>query len=128
MYLRVQMHFCVSLLTVAASASVLAFRRSTCASVDTCSPMAAASAAGGSGEKVLWQYQDDLPSLPVPKLEDTMRRFLRSAEVFLSPDELQHTKAVIADFQRTAGPELQAILEDKASDSRNWVRLMLCLS
>ena len=84
--------------------------------------MAAASPAGGAGEKVLWQYQDDLPSLPVPKLEDTMRRFLRSAEVFLSPEELQHTKAVIHEFQKSSGPELQAILEDKASDSRNWVR------
>ena len=85
--------------------------------------MAAAATGDGSASKQsLWQYQDDLPSLPVPALEDTMRRFLKSAEVFLSPEELQHTKAVIADFQRTRGPELQAILEDRASDSRNWVR------
>ena len=83
--------------------------------------MAAASGIDTDTSKLTWKHQPELPSLPVPTLADTMRRYLRSCEPLYSADELAHTKAVVSDFLKTSGPELQALLEDKAATERNWV-------
>ena len=72
--------------------------------------------------KVLWEHDSSLPSLPVPKLEDTMAQYLKSCEPLLTEEEFKHTKAVVGNFLRGSGPELQAVLEDKAESERNWVR------
>lgn len=40
----------------------------------------------------------DLPKLPLPKLEDTCRRYLRALEGLQDEDEHQRTKAVVKEF------------------------------
>ena len=62
------------------------------------------------------KFQDSLPRLPVPKLEDSMKRFLYSAEPLLSAEDLAATKAEVEAFQAGAGPALQGQLEAKAKE------------
>ena len=73
-------------------------------------------------DKPLYQYQDSLPSLPVPPLEDTMKKLVRSAEPYLSEIELEHMKSVVKDFQDGPGKQLQEMLVDRSKSMRNWVR------
>ncbi|KAI9913107.1 hypothetical protein PsorP6_004917 [Peronosclerospora sorghi] len=67
------------------------------------------------------QYQDELPSLPLPPLEQTIEQYVRSCEPLLTPTELEHTKAVCHDFLHGVGPQLQAILQERADSERNWI-------
>ncbi|RLN60697.1 hypothetical protein BBJ29_005983 [Phytophthora kernoviae] len=67
------------------------------------------------------QHQDELPSLPLPPLEQTLEQYIQSCEPLLSPSELDHTKAVCHDFLHGVGPQLQAILQERADTERNWI-------
>ncbi|KAE8896919.1 Carnitine [Phytophthora fragariae] len=67
------------------------------------------------------QYQDELPSLPLPPLEQTLEQYVESCEPLLEPSELEHTKAVCHDFLHGVGPQLQAILQERADTERNWI-------
>ncbi|TMW62458.1 hypothetical protein Poli38472_005076 [Pythium oligandrum] len=68
-----------------------------------------------------FQYQDELPPLPLPPLEQTLERYIKSCEPLLSEQELEHTKAVCHDFLHGVGPQLQAILQERADSERNWI-------
>ncbi|GMF29263.1 unnamed protein product [Phytophthora lilii] len=67
------------------------------------------------------QYQDELPPLPLPPLEQTLEQYVQSCEPLLEPSELEHTKAVCHDFLNGVGPQLQAILQERADTERNWI-------
>ena len=43
-------------------------------------------------------FQDSLPKLPVPALEDTMARLLASAEPLATPPEMTQLRAAVDDF------------------------------
>eukprot|EP01138_Halocafeteria_seosinensis_P013724 gb/GECG01014015.1/.p1 GENE.gb/GECG01014015.1/~~gb/GECG01014015.1/.p1 ORF type:complete len:658 (+),score=72.15 gb/GECG01014015.1/:1-1974(+) len=72
-------------------------------------------------EGVTYAAQDSLPSLPVPPLEQTMNKLIRSCQPFLTESELEHTKACAKDFQNGIGQDLQQQLEERAASMRNWV-------
>ncbi|TDH74039.1 hypothetical protein CCR75_009000 [Bremia lactucae] len=67
------------------------------------------------------QFQDELPSLPLPSLEQTLNTYVKSCEPLLSSSELDHTMAVCHDFLHGVGPQLQAILQERADTERNWI-------
>uniref|UniRef100_H3HDE6 Choline/carnitine acyltransferase domain-containing protein n=1 Tax=Phytophthora ramorum TaxID=164328 RepID=H3HDE6_PHYRM len=67
------------------------------------------------------QFQDELPPLPLPSLEQTLELYVQSCEPLLTPSELEHTKAVCHDFLHGAGPQLHAILQERADTERNWI-------
>lgn len=73
-----------------------------------------------STEKTL-QYQDELPPLPLPALEETLEKYIQTCEPLLSVEELEHTRAVCEDFKSGHGPELQRVLEAKAANEKNWI-------
>ncbi|KAK7593027.1 hypothetical protein V9T40_007779 [Parthenolecanium corni] len=64
-----------------------------------------------------------LPQLPVPNLDDTLVRYLKSVQPFLSPDEYKVTEALVDDFkkQNGTGRQLQKFLEERASKEENWL-------
>ena len=70
-----------------------------------------------------YAHQEQLPSLPLPELQDTLDRYLERVRPFLSEEELQHTEAVISEFQSPggAGPKLQRALKQRAAEKRNWL-------
>lgn len=71
----------------------------------------------------LFKYQSQLPKLPVPTLEETAAKYLKSVTPFLSPEQLAATTAKVEEFVRPggAGSVLQKRLQDFAVDKDNWL-------
>ena len=74
-------------------------------------------------ENTTLSRQNELKRYPVPKLEDTMSKFLQTAKPFLTAQELEMTKSKITDLMKSGGTgqKLQELLEEKANNSDNWV-------
>ena len=51
-----------------------------------------------------YHFQPSLPRLPIPKLEDTCRRYLDCQKVILSPEEYENTKRLVENFKQHEGP------------------------
>jgi len=69
----------------------------------------------------LFSHQKDLPSLPVPALDDTLSKFIQSVKPFLNDEEFEHTTAVVEDFKVGVGARLQKMLEERGESERNWL-------
>ncbi|GAA5932519.1 hypothetical protein JCM1841_000236 [Sporobolomyces salmonicolor] len=65
--------------------------------------------------------QDDLPKLPIPPLEETMKRYLRALEGLQSPAEHATTKQVVDNFLKKEGPELHGRLIEYASTRASYI-------
>lgn len=62
-----------------------------------------------------------LPNLPVPKLEDTLQKFLKSVHPHLSAAEYAKTQDVVKKFAEKDGPKLQELLVKHAAAKENWL-------
>ncbi|XP_043485114.1 carnitine O-palmitoyltransferase 2, mitochondrial-like isoform X2 [Leptopilina heterotoma] len=62
-------------------------------------------------------FQASLPRLPVPKLEDTCRRYLNAQKPLLSEEEFTKTKSFVDKFLKSEGQTFQKEL--LATDKRN---------
>lgn len=62
--------------------------------------------------KPTFSQQSKLPRLPVPDLNNTAQRYIRSLEPIATENELEKAKALMNDFVNTVGPTLQKRLED----------------
>ena len=60
-----------------------------------------------------------LPLLPLPKLEQTMRRFVEVVEGILSPEELETAQAEATAFLEGDGARLDAILQEWKPEEGN---------
>lgn len=60
---------------------------------------------------------------PIPKLDETLRKYLRSVQPFLTNKELSNTETLLQDFLRDGGvgQKLQKYLEDRARKEENWL-------
>jgi carnitine O-acetyltransferase len=71
------------------------------------------------------RFQDSLPKLPVPTLEETAARYLKSVEPITTPTEFAKTKAAVEEFVRPGGvgEALQKKLVAKREDAntKNWM-------
>jgi hypothetical protein len=59
----------------------------------------------------MYQFQESLPKVPLPRLEETCDRYLQTVAPLLSDIELAQTRAAVMDFEQGSGPELQKQLE-----------------
>ncbi|CAB4034373.1 carnitine O-palmitoyltransferase 2, mitochondrial, partial [Paramuricea clavata] len=66
-----------------------------------------------------YHFQPSLPRLPIPKLEDTCRRYLDAQKVILSPEEYENTKRLVENFKQYEGPELQKELISKDKQNKH---------
>ncbi|XP_011638151.1 carnitine O-palmitoyltransferase 2, mitochondrial [Pogonomyrmex barbatus] len=55
-------------------------------------------------------FQPSLPRLPIPKLEDTCKRYLNAQKPLLNNEELQNTSSCISKFLANEGQGLQKLL------------------
>ena len=71
------------------------------------------------------RFEDSLPRLPVPTLEETAKRYLRSVHPLLTTQEYNKTKQAVDSFVApgSLGQELQKRLIAKRDDPnvRNWI-------
>lgn len=71
------------------------------------------------------RFQESLPRLPVPALEETAARYLKSLHPLLSPTEFEHSKKAVSDFIKPGGVgvQLQEKLIARREDPKhkNWI-------
>lgn len=71
------------------------------------------------------RFQESLPRLPVPTLEETSARYLKSLRPLLSPAEWEQSAKAVSDFVKPggAGPRLQEKLIARREDPKhkNWI-------
>ena len=71
------------------------------------------------------RFEENLPRLPVPTLEETSKRYLKSVRALLSDTEYQRTQKAVEEFVSPSGlgPELQKRLEARAGqpEIKNWL-------
>ncbi len=71
------------------------------------------------------RFEDSLPRLPVPSLQETAQRYLKSVHPLISQTEFESTKKAVDDFVRPGGPgeELQKRLVRRREDPKveNWI-------
>ncbi|KAK3192586.1 Carnitine O-acetyltransferase mitochondrial [Lecanicillium sp. MT-2017a] len=71
------------------------------------------------------RFQESLPQLPVPTLDETAARYLKSLKPLLSAAEFKNSEAAVKEFIKPggAGSKLQEKLVAKAQDpkTKNWI-------
>ncbi|OBZ90417.1 Carnitine O-acetyltransferase, mitochondrial [Choanephora cucurbitarum] len=71
------------------------------------------------------RYQKNLPKLPVPKLSETLPKYLKTVRPLLTPEEYKRTEQAVKDFEKPGGlgQELQHRLVARAQDPSivNWM-------
>ncbi|XP_060551332.1 peroxisomal carnitine O-octanoyltransferase-like isoform X2 [Ruditapes philippinarum] len=68
-----------------------------------------------------FQFDEQLPSLPVPTLQHTLDRYLDSVKPHVSDDEYRQTEFIVQQFASGVGKELHRKLLDKARTEKNWL-------
>ncbi|XP_074904650.1 peroxisomal carnitine O-octanoyltransferase isoform X1 [Buteo buteo] len=74
-----------------------------------------------SSEERTFQYQDSLPSLPVPPLDESLSKYLDAVKPFLNQEEYQRTEDIVKKFESGIGKELHQKLLERAKTRRNWL-------
>ncbi|XP_020633624.3 peroxisomal carnitine O-octanoyltransferase isoform X1 [Pogona vitticeps] len=72
-------------------------------------------------EERTFQYQNSLPSLPVPALDESLKKYLDSVKPFLNHEEYQRTWDIVKRFENGIGKELHQKLLERAKVKRNWL-------
>ncbi len=71
------------------------------------------------------RFENSLPRLPVPTLEETAKKYLRSVHPLLNKDEFEYTRRVVEEFIKPngVGAALQKKLVARRDDPRhkNWI-------
>ena len=72
---------------------------------------------------VTYGHMAAMPRLPVPPLSQTCDLYLRSVRPLATEEQLETTKALVADFQKEGGvgQRLHALLKDRAAKEFNWL-------
>ncbi|KXS17894.1 acyltransferase ChoActase/COT/CPT [Gonapodya prolifera JEL478] len=73
--------------------------------------------------KPLWAGQSKLPRLPVPPLQDTAAKYLKSVRPLLSDKEFAETTKAVQDFIKPGGVghTLQQRLEQRSKEHVSWL-------
>lgn len=64
-------------------------------------------------------FQASLPRLPIPKLEDSCKRYLNAQKPLLNDKELQHTSSCVSKFLANEGQTLQKLLLQNNAENSN---------
>lgn len=83
---------------------------------------ASSSSSSPSSSAALLDNQGSLPSLPLPSLEATSKRYLASLEMLLTPEEFDKRRVLVDDLcVSPTGVRLQERLEERSKSQRNWL-------
>lgn len=70
---------------------------------------------------LLYSFQGSLPTLPIPDLKDTCRRYLESVKAILPPDEYEKVAKAAGNFELQEGAKLQSKLKLHYWTTTNYV-------
>ncbi|SCU85939.1 LAME_0D03686g1_1 [Lachancea meyersii CBS 8951] len=71
---------------------------------------------------VTFENQHKMPSLPVPELEETLRKYIETVRPYCrTKEQLEEQKKLCSEFAETKGSQLQSRLKEYAESSRNWL-------
>ncbi|BFZ05970.1 hypothetical protein BsWGS_09009 [Bradybaena similaris] len=62
-----------------------------------------------------------LPKLPVPPLDQTLKKYLDTCHPLLNEEQYKSTEEIVAKFLKNEGPVLQTLLEERALKEVNWL-------
>jgi carnitine O-acetyltransferase len=68
-----------------------------------------------------FSLQYSLPHLPVPALEQTLKKYLDTCRPLLTDEEYNNTVQIVDRFKHKEAPALQKLLEEKAQNEINWL-------
>uniref|UniRef100_A0A1B6D2K7 Choline/carnitine acyltransferase domain-containing protein n=2 Tax=Clastoptera arizonana TaxID=38151 RepID=A0A1B6D2K7_9HEMI len=69
-----------------------------------------------------FENDEKLPNLPLPKLSDTLQRYLESVKPFVNNDnEYEKTKKLVKYFENGIGQILHSKLVEKTKKEKNWL-------
>ena len=68
-----------------------------------------------------FEFEDNLPSLPLPELNETLNMYLESLKPFLDSNEFTKVEIIVKKFENGIGKELQESLKQRAITKKNWV-------
>ena len=70
-----------------------------------------------------FSHQDQLPHLPVPTLEETTSKYLKTVKPLVLPEVYKQTEKNVAEFLKPGGDgeRLQARLQERATKHKNWL-------
>ncbi|XP_061773720.1 carnitine O-palmitoyltransferase 1, liver isoform isoform X1 [Nerophis ophidion] len=75
-----------------------------------------------SGRKpMLYSFQNSLPRLPVPSVQDTCTRYLESVRPLMDDEKYERMKSLAKDFEMNLGPRLQWYVKLKSWWTSNYV-------
>lgn len=71
----------------------------------------------------LHDHQGSLPRLPVPPLEETLNKYLKTVKPLVTEEEFQLTEEIVKKFAAPGGigQQLQEKLQQRAKKSDNWL-------
>ncbi|KOX81081.1 Carnitine O-palmitoyltransferase 1, muscle isoform [Melipona quadrifasciata] len=75
----------------------------------------------GWHKPMLYSFQGSLPRLPLPSVEDTMKRYLRSVRPLLDDENYSRMETLANEFQKGIGAKLQRYLILKSWWATNYV-------
>ncbi|EIW63599.1 acyltransferase ChoActase/COT/CPT [Trametes versicolor FP-101664 SS1] len=65
--------------------------------------------------------QHELPKLPIPSLDDSLRKYLTALEGLQDPREHAETRRAVEDFLHNDGPRVQEKLKEYAQDKASYI-------
>ncbi|WFD07931.1 carnitine O-acetyltransferase [Malassezia vespertilionis] len=74
-----------------------------------------------SQEKQTFAQQDKLPKLPIPDLEESCKKYLKSLEPLQTFEQHAASKAAVAEFLQNEGPKLQEELIEYAKTKHSYI-------
>ena len=78
----------------------------------------------GGRNPLLYSYQGSLPKLPVPDLEGTMKRYLKSVQPLMDEEKHKRMEKLVTEFSNGIGPKLQRYLTLKSWWASNYVSMV----
>ena len=70
-----------------------------------------------------FEFDEELPDLPLPELNDTLNLYLDTLRPFLSLNTFKEVEVIVRDFENGIGQKLQEKLRERACNNKNWVRM-----
>lgn len=70
---------------------------------------------------ITYAAQDKLPKLPIPELEDSLKKYLTALEPLQSAREHAETQQAVEEFLKGEGPELNERLKKYATGKTSYI-------